>query len=88
MSYAGLSAQQRSMVDEAVNAMGCPPGSAPSANKYHPPKLPVWSGGPGTGKTATTRALICKARALGYKVLAGATTGAAAQRLGFQVMCI
>jgi len=45
-------------------------------------RLSILTGGPGCGKTTTTRALVGLARAMGRRVVLAAPTGRAAQRMG------
>ncbi len=68
-----------SQVAEAMKPLNTKQREAVEATMREP--LLVLTGGPGTGKTTTVRALVALHRAAGHKVLLAAPTGRAAKRL-------
>ena len=66
-------------VSQAMRALNTKQRQAVEATMRDP--LVVLTGGPGTGKTTTVRALVALHRAAGHKILLAAPTGRAAKRL-------
>jgi hypothetical protein len=77
--------QQAAIVQVEQLLQSCqahPAGSAAAAGPCPKPQMFVLSGGPGTGKSTTTKTLVSRLQAAGYNVLLTATTASAAERLG------
>jgi hypothetical protein len=86
---AQLSAQQRSVITSVLATLQLQASqhlSQGAGTLSAKPHLITLQGGPGTGKSALTRALVHRAISEGYAGLVTATSATAAQRLGFTMV--